>query len=282
MLTKGSLMNADKLLVTVAPCVPPYVARGLPGLDLSPQAIAAEVVRSHESGACLAHLHVWDEAGNPTEDLAALELTVRLIRERCDIIIEGSTGGIGGLSAEQRSVVLRVDVELASLNMGSVNYDRGVYVNSPEDIEYWAKEMRRGHIKPDMSIFEAGMISNSLALIDRGVVEPPFLYGFVLGQQGAMAASPRNLVFLAESLPAGSLWSVFGHGGADLQMAGLAMSMGGHVRAGFEDNPYFRPGELARSNAQLVERLVGLAKTLGREVATPAEARAALGLASRS
>lgn len=268
----------DKLLVTVAPSIPPYMAAGIPDLDLSPEGIAAEVVRACNAGANMVHLHVWDERGQPTQDLEAFVRTISLIREGCDIIIEGSTGGVNELSAADRSVSLQTDIELASLNPGSVNYDKGVYVNSPDDIAYWVQEMHHRGIKPDIAIFEAGMITNSLIWADKGWLEAPFLFSFVLGQEGALPATPKNLLFLSESIPANSHWCTVGHGGHDLRMSLLALGMGGHVRAGFEDNAYFRPGELAKSNAQLIERLVDLARTVGREIATPAEARAMLGL----
>jgi 3-keto-5-aminohexanoate cleavage enzyme len=271
-------MMEDKLLVTVAPSIPPYMAKDVPDLDLSPEGIADEVVRAYNAGANVVHLHVWDEQGQPTLELATFEKTLRLIKERCDIIIEGSTGGVNELTPAERSVSLQADIEMASLNPGSVNYDQGVYINSPEDIDYWVQEMHRRRIKPDIAIFEAGMIANSVTYVEKGLIEPPYLFGFVLGQHGAMPATPKNLLYLSESIPAGSVWGVVGHGGYDLQMSVLAMNMGGHVRAGFEDNPYYRPGELASSNGQLVERLVRIAREIGREIATPAEARQMLGL----
>jgi 3-keto-5-aminohexanoate cleavage enzyme len=272
----------DKLLMMVAPCIPPYMARDIPGLDLSPEGISEEVVRATNAGANVVHLHVWDERGQPTTELAAFERTIRLIRERCDIIIEGSTGGVNDLSPAERSVSLQADVEMASLNPGSVNYDQGVYVNAPSDIEYWVQEMRRRRIKPDVAIFDVGMVANSRRLAEEGWIEPPFLFSFVLGQVGAMPATPKNLLFLSETVPDSSFWAVAGHGGHDLRMSSLAMHMGGHARAGFEDNAYYRPGELATSNAQLIERLVRIAREIGREIASPAEARALLELPPRA
>jgi 3-keto-5-aminohexanoate cleavage enzyme len=272
----------DKLLITVAPSIPPYMAEGIPGLDLSPQSIAAEVLRAYDAGATIAHLHVWDENGRPTTELEVFRRTIHQIRERCDIIIEGSTGGLNELNAAERSVSLQAEIEMASLNPGSVNYDSGVYVNSPDDIAYWAQEMCRRKIKPNLAIFEAGMIANSMRLADEEWIEPPFLFTFVLGQVGAIPASPKNLLFLSEMVPTGSVWSVAGHGAHDLPMASLAIHMGGHARAGFEDNPFYRPGELATSNAQLIERLVRIAREIGREVASPTEARAILGLSPHS
>jgi 3-keto-5-aminohexanoate cleavage enzyme len=271
-------MKTDPLLITVAPCIPPYMRQDFPELDLSPEGVTDEVVRAWNSGANMVHLHVWDAQGQPTMEIAAFRRTVHLIRQRCDIIIEGSTGGINDLSAAQRCVALQTEVELASLNPGSVNYDQGVYVNTPQDIHYWAGEMQRRQIKPDISIFETGWIANALKLIEAGMFKPPFLFGFILGQPGAIPATPKNLLYLSETIPTGSLWGVIGHHGHDLWTSTMAMTMGGHARAGFEDNPYYRPGEPAKSNAQLIERLVRIARELGREPATPTEARGLLGL----
>jgi 3-keto-5-aminohexanoate cleavage enzyme len=254
------------------------MAEHIPNLDLSPTGIADEVVQAYNAGANIVHLHVWDEQGQPTTELTFFEHTIRLIRERCDIIIEGSTGGVNELSAAERSISLQANIEMASLNPGSVNYNQGVYVNLPADIAYWAQEMQRRRIKPDIAIFEVGMIANGLELAQEGWFEPPLLFTFVLGQQGAMPATPRNLLMLSETIPTDARWCVAGHNGHDLQMSVLAMCMGGHVRTGFEDNVYYRPGELGQSNAQMIERLVWMGGELGRDVATPTEARTMLGL----
>jgi 3-keto-5-aminohexanoate cleavage enzyme len=272
------MSTADKLLVVVAPCIPPYMAVDVPGLDLSPEGIAGEVVRAHNAGANAVHLHVWDEHGRPTTDLIAFERTLRLIRERCDMVIEGSTGGMNELSPAERSVSMQADIEMASLNPGSINYDQGVYVNSPSDIAYWAQEMHRRRIKPDVAIFDVAMVATATRLAEQGWIEPPYLFSFVLGQEGALPATARNMVYLKDTIPAGSLWCAAGHGGNDLRMSVLAMCMGGHVRAGFEDNAYYIPGERATSSAQLIERLVRIAREVGRELATPDEAREILGL----
>ncbi len=270
-------MTAD-LLVMVAPSIPPYMARNLPGLDLSPRAIAQEVVRAHHAGANIAHLHVWDERGNPTTDLSAFRETIRLIREQCDIIIEGSTGGINSLSAAERCVSLQADVEMASLNPGSVNYDAGVYINSPDDIRYWAAEMKQRGIKADNAVFEPGMIANTLALVEHNLLTHPLLFTFVLGQHGALPATPKNLFFLSELLPADAFFMTAAHDGQDFRFNVLSLTLGGHVRAGFEDNPYFQDGEPAVSNAQLIERVVAAARQLGREPASPQRAREMLRL----
>jgi 3-keto-5-aminohexanoate cleavage enzyme len=268
----------EKLLVIVAPCAAHHVAQDIPNLDLSPEGIADEVVRAYNAGANGVHLHVIDEHGQPTVDLAAFERTVQLIRQRCDIIIEGSTGGEGDLTPPERAVALRADIEMATLNCGSVNFQRRVFVNSPSDIAYWAQEMKRRAVKPDMIIFDSAMIASTQALAEEGWIEPPYLYTFLLGEPGTLPGTPKNLLFLSEAIPPRSLWFALGHGRHDVTMATLAIASGGHVRAGLEDNAYYRPGELAVTNAQLIERLVRVAQEVGRVIATPTEAREMLGL----
>ena len=270
----------DKLIITVAPCVPPAHFDDISGLQLTPEAIADEVYRAYNAGATLAHLHVLDEQGYPTKNLTAFRHTLELIRERCDIILEGSTGGVGSLSRAERCVSLGTSIELASLNPGSVNYDAGVYVNSPDDIDYWVREMHARHIKPDIAIFETGMIANAMRYAEEGLIEQPYLFSFVLGQVGALPATTKNLLHLVESIPPGSIWSVLGHGGYDLWASAMAILMGGHARAGFEDNVFYRPGERAKSNAYLVDRLVRVAKEVGRPIANVVEARSMLALTS--
>jgi 3-keto-5-aminohexanoate cleavage enzyme len=267
-----------KMIITVAPCAPASHLQVYSDLPRSPEQIAAEVVRAHAAGAAIAHLHVWDEEGAATQDLSAFHRTLALIRERCDIIIEGSTGGLTGFSAADRSVALQTDIELASLNPGSVNYDQGVYINSPQDIDYWVHEMQRKGIKPDVAIFEAGMIENTLHYVRAGLIAEPLLFNFVLGQKGALPATARHLMFLIETVPEDALWVVTGHGGHDLQGALWAIALGGHPRAGYEDNIFYRPGERASSNAQLIERIVRIGREAGREIASPAEARQILNL----
>jgi 3-keto-5-aminohexanoate cleavage enzyme len=206
-------------------------------------------------------------------ELDAFNQTLELIRARCDIIIEGSTGGMNTLTVDERCVSLDADIELASLNPGSVNYAEGVYINSPQDVNYWTEKMYKRSVKPDMAIFETGMIATCERLAAHGLIASPMLFTFVMGLVGAIPAGPKNLLFLSETVPPGSLWAIAGYNGADLPMSALAMNMGGHVRAGFEDNAFYRPGERATSNAQLIERLVRMAREIGREPATPDEAR---------
>jgi 3-keto-5-aminohexanoate cleavage enzyme len=160
---------------------------------------------------------------------------------------------------------------------GSMNFPDRVYANPFPVIERLAATMKEAGTKPELEIFEAGMIANALTLVDKGLLLPPLHFGFVLGNQGTLPASPRNLLFLGESIPPGSTWSVAAVGRWQLPMAALAIVVGGHVRVGLEDNIYYRKGELA-TNEQLVARVARIAAELGRPVATPDEAREILGL----
>ena len=268
----------DKLIITVAPDAPLAQLDTCPELPRTPAQIADEVVQAWGSGAAIAHLHVLDEEGHPTRDLASFRRTIARIRERSDIIIEGSTGGLTGFSAADRCVALQADVELASLNPGSVNFGQGVYINSPQDIEYWVGEMQRRSIKPSIAIFDVGMIENALRYVRRAMIAQPPFFNFVVGLAGAIPATARNLIFMMESLPPGALWQVTGHGGHDLQAALWAIAFNGHARAGYEDSIFYRPGERATSNAVLIDRIVRIAREAGRSVASPDKARAALGL----
>lgn len=270
----------DKLIITVAPCAPPSVLDGYADLPHTPEQIANEVVAAWQSGAAIAHLHVLDEAGRPTTELQAFRRTLHLIRDRCDIIIEGSTGGLTGFGAADRCVALQADIEIASLNPGSVNYDQGVYVNSPQDIDYWVRQMHERKVKPGIAIFELGMIENARRCARQGLIGEPLVFNIVLGQVGAIPATARNLMFLADSLPPGSIWEATGHSGHDLQAALWAVALGGHARAGYEDNIFYRPGERARSNATLIDRIVRIAREAEREIAAASEVRVALNLAS--
>lgn len=269
----------DEIILVVAPCPPNAYVESYADLPRTPEQIADEVVRSWQAGAALVHLHVLDEQGQPTQDLAAFRRTIALIRSRCDIIIEGSTGGTAPVSAADRSVALQTAIEMASLNPGSVNFAHLAYVNSPQDIEYWVGEMHRRAIKPDIAVFDSAWIANTIPYIEKGLIAQPAFYSLVLGQVGAVPATARHLNFLIESLPPGSFWGCAGHSGHDLQAAMWAIALGGQARAGFEDSVFYTPGQRATSNAQLIERLARIAREAGRTIVSPARARTLLGLA---
>jgi 3-keto-5-aminohexanoate cleavage enzyme len=268
----------DKIVLMVAPCATAHSLQMLPDLPHTPEQIADEVVGAWNAGTAICHLHVLDEQGKATQDLTAFARTIELIRRRCDIVIEGSTGGAIPFSAADRSVALNANVEMASLNPGSVNFEDVAYTNSPQDIQYWIKRMRERNIKPDIAVFDTSWIANAIPYIEQGLIARPAFFSLVVGQIGAIPATTRHAQFLIDSLPAGSYWGMAGHNGHDLEAAVWAIALGGQSRAGFEDNPFYAPGRRASSNAELIDRLARIARESGREIASPTEARRLLGL----
>jgi 3-keto-5-aminohexanoate cleavage enzyme len=267
-----------KVIVAVAPVGkairPPSVN------PLAPEAVADEVVACSRAGASFVHLHVRDDKGNQTEDLTHFSKTLDLIRESSDIIIQGSTGGLSSLSLEERCVSLNDPrVEVASLNMGSVNFSEDVYINRLPDIRYWARRMQEANVIPELEIFEAGMLTAVAKLLDEQLLKPPFSFGFCLGFHYALPADPASLLFLKSSLPQIAPWGVVHESMQDFSLLAAALAMGAAgVRVGFEDSVYYAPGKAARTNAELVEKIVVLVRQLGYEPATAEEARHLLGL----
>jgi len=272
-----------KVVITVAPVSHPgtEVPAGSRN-PLSPEEIAEEVTRCARAGAAMVHLHVRDALGLPTHDLRIFSRTLDLIAEGSDLIIQGSTGGLSTLTVEERSVCLEESrVEVASLNMGSVNFGDTVYVNTLPEIRYWAGRMKERRVLPEMEIFDLSMVGTCGRLASEGLLPQPLHYNFCLGQglASALPATPRNLVYLTSLMVPGSHWGLNHDRMPGLAMLGCALLMGATVvRVGFEDSFYSGPGKQAASNAELVEALVTLVRKLGMEPASPDEARELMGL----
>ncbi len=272
------MSQLDKLIITVATTGAVTTRKDTPYLPITPKEIADEVYEAWKAGASVAHIHVRDAEGNPSMNFDTFKETVERIKEKCDIIINLTTSGGLNLKEEERLAVCELRPDLASFNAGSVNFGSAVFLNPPDFLEKLAKKMNEYQVKPEIEIFESGMINNTLRLAKQGLLKPPFHFQFVLGVPGGMAATPKNLLHLVESIPAGSTWSTIGIGRHQLTMNTMGILMGGHVRVGMEDNVYYKAGELAKTNAQFVDRIVRLAHELGREVATVQEARQILSL----
>ena len=268
-----------KIIVAVAPTgkktAPPSVN------PLKPEDVARQVIDCERAGASMVHMHVRDKKGEQTEDLTDFSTTLDLIRESCDIIIQGSTGGLTDLTLEQRCVALNDPrVETASLNMGSINFDEDVYVNRMPDIRYWARRMAETRVAPELEIFAAGMLPAYMKLVAEGELKPPYSIGFCLGVRWALPANPETLFFMKTLLPEKNVpWGVIPAGMHDFALLAAAIGMGASVvRVGFEDSTFFAPGKAARSNDELVEKIVSLIHQIGYEVATCEEARQILGI----
>ncbi len=274
-------MTNDKVILSVATTGSWPAKAQNPALPVTPEEIAQAAVESWREGAAIVHVHVRDDSGTMTCDPARFRRVKELIRAQgCDILLNYTTsGGAGRVDETERFNSLETGPELASLDAGSMNFNERVFLNPPAFLEELARRMAAANVKPEIEVFDSGMIGNALTLIERGLIKPPLWWQFVLGVKGGTPATARSLLHLVDGLPAGSLWSVCAVGSHQLPMNMLAIAMGGHARTGLEDNLYFRRGELAGSNAQLVARLARIARECGREPATTAEARQMLGLA---
>ncbi len=268
----------EKLIITAALTGNVPTREMTPHVPLTPAEIAADVRRCAEAGASLVHIHARDAEGRPTLDTAVFKETVRRIKnETPEVIIQLSTGARAGRDWEARANPVHLLPEMASFTTGSNNLPGIVYENAPDFLLFLAGVFKATGVKPEIEVFEAGMISNALFLQKKELLAPPLHFDFVLGAPGAMPATVRNLVFLADTLPPGSTWTVAGIGPAEIPLATAAIAMGGHVRVGIEDNLLLPDGTLA-TNAELVATVATIARTMGREVASPAEARQILSL----
>lgn len=267
-------------MITVAPVGATTTRKHSPYLPLSPKEIADSVYEAWQAGAAIAHLHVRDSEGHATADIDTFAETVDRIKSRCDIVINLTTAPKPTATDEERLRVCELNPELGSFDAGTMNFGQGssIFVNTFNFLEQLAVKMEQYNVKPEIEVFDAAMINNALLVANKGHMKPPYYFQFVLGVPGGLQATPKNLLFLTESIPEGSIWSAIGASKDQLAVNTMSIVMGGHVRVGMEDSVYYRKGELAASNAMFVERIVSLARTLGRDVATPDEARKILGL----
>jgi 3-keto-5-aminohexanoate cleavage enzyme len=268
----------EKLIITAALTGAEVTRDQQPALPISPQEIAFAAEECVKAGASIVHLHARNADGSATQDRDTYRKIITAIRERCDVIIQVSTGGAVGMTPTERLAPVTLAPEMATLSMGTVNFGDDVFMNHPADMEIFLRAMQEHGVKPELEIFDTGMITTVNRWVKKGVLQGPQHVDFVLGIPGGMAGTPQALLYMIEQLPSGSSWTVAGIGGAQLPLGTLAILLGGHVRVGFEDNVFYRKGELATSNAQLVARIARISLELNRPVATPDEARVILGL----
>lgn len=272
----------EKVIITVATTGAITPKELNPHIPLSPREIADDVYECWKAGAAIAHLHMRDENGAGTMDKARFAETVRLVRERCDIILNLTTSGaLDATEASRMAHIAELEPPMASFDAGTMNWAHTtVFMNPPLFLEKLGKLMLEHQIKPEIEVFDAGMLYNSLHYMKKGLIASPPHYQFVLGAAGGTAATVENLVYLKSLLPAECTWSAFGIGKEHLPILYAAIALGGHVRVGLEDNVYYAKGVLG-TNVQFVKRAVRLVKEANKEPATPAEARAILGLKNR-
>jgi 3-keto-5-aminohexanoate cleavage enzyme len=253
-------------------------------VPLTPEEIARDTYKSYKLGVSVVHVHARDEQGMPTYKREIFEDIFAKIKDKCpDIIICATTSGRVHPQVEHRAEVLETFPEMASLTVGSLNFPKYPSVNPLSTIKILAESMKEKHILPELEIFEAGFINTSIYLAKKGYLKPPLHFNMLLGSLGSIPGDMKDIVYLVESLPRKSTWSATGIGRFQTQINVAAILMGGHVRVGIEDSIYYnyRKKELA-TNENLVKRIVRIAEEIGRDVATPKQAREILGIAGKS
>lgn len=286
----------DKLIVTVAPTSNFHGKEANPALPFSPREVADAVHECWNEGASIVHMHGRDAAGLPTNDPAFFQEADRLIREKgCDIVLQHSMAPAnpmllgmkeGDVNDGIRTTTTTPPPEMASLEVAPSNIIANGKVYNMLWDRLWAQKtaqyLKDKGIKPEVEIYNNSDMDDLDYLIEQGVLTKPYYASFVLGMHKvnnqASRYSPRHLMHLVDLLPRDSLFSVLGIGPTEFQAATLSMLVGGNVRVGFEDNIYIERGKLAKSNAELVSKVVRIARELGREIASPAETREMLGI----
>jgi uncharacterized protein (DUF849 family) len=251
-----------------------------PALPVTPEEIAASAAGATDAGAAIVHVHLRDVEGLPTADLDVAHHVLGAIRERCDALVQLSTGVGLDVSFEDRARLVEARPVMATLNVCSMTFGTGEFHNPPAGVRRLAQRMRELGVKPELEIYDSGHLDVALRLLEDGLLVEPLQFSIVLGVRGGMAATPQNLMSLVDRMPETAVWQVVAIGRANLPITAIALALGANARTGMEDTLQVRRGEPARSNAQLVERLARIAAALERPVNTPAQAAVALGIES--
>ncbi|HEY4243672.1 MAG TPA: 3-keto-5-aminohexanoate cleavage protein [Kofleriaceae bacterium] len=276
---------SDKVILSCALTGAVTTKAHCPAIPYTPVEIAEEAKRAYDAGAAVVHIHARNDDGSPTWSKDTFAAIMRETAARCPVLINWSTGGAGPMQERVSHLALRPAI--AALNMGSMNYAKWnakkqqfafnfVFANSFDDIVGFARAMKEHQIKPEMECFDVGHTNSHRVLADMGLLEAPYHFSFIMGVLGGIPASARHLAFQAEQVPAGSRWKVIGISREQWPLAMAALSLGGDVRVGLEDNFYLPNGEMASSNGALVEAAAQLVRLSGRSVASVDEAKAIL------
>jgi Uncharacterized conserved protein len=275
----------DKLIITAAICGAEVTKAQNPAVPYTVEEIAREAKSAVDAGAAIVHLHVREDDGTPTQNHKRFQECEEAIYKLCpDVILIPSTGGAVGMTPDERldSTNTTPIPEMATLDCGTCNFGDDIFDNTMPTMRAFGKRMLEKGIKPEYECFEMGHLDTILTMARKGEVPgAPMQFNFVLGVPGCTPATPENLAWLVKNIPAGSTWTATGIGRHAFTLAACAIVMGGNVRVGFEDNLNLAKGVPAKSNGELVAKVVRLANELGRGIATSAEARQILGLKPR-
>ena len=270
-----------EVIVTVATTGGLHGKEANPNLPEQPEEVVADLKECREAGASVVHLHARDEEGEDTKDVSRFqELRDRIAEELPEMIVCFTSGGRQSREERIRPVIETDPTpDLGTIDLGPMNFGESrTSVNPREQNVEFARLMAENDVKPELEVFHHGQFSEMEHLIDQGLLETPYWCTLILGMQTGTPARPHNLVNYVDNLPDGSEWQCLAIGRHQLPLTTMAMTMGAHVRVGLEDNVYYRRGELAESNAQLVRRTVRIAEELERPIASPDRAREIIGL----
>lgn len=299
----------EKLIITASITGAATVPSLTPYLPITTEQIADSAIDAADASAAIVHIHARrPEDGYPSSDPKLFREILARIKEKSDVVVCITTGGSVLMTVEERAATIPIfKPEMCSFNLGSINFALHtalptikefrypwekeylemskdfVFKNTFKDFEYLCEVIKENETKPELEIYDVGHLYNLDYLVRNKMLSPPFHLQFVMGVLGAIRGIPEDLTYLktkSENLfgKENFTWSVIGVGAAEINLSTMAIHMGGHVRVGLEDNIYIKKGVLAKSNAQLVEKVVQLAGILNRDVAAPDDARRILGL----
>lgn len=279
----------DKVVVTAALTGVAATRKQCPAIPYTPAEIGEEAKRAYEAGASVVHIHAREDDGSPSHRVEVYGAIMQEVRKRSPVIINFSTGAVEIPREERIRHITDLRPEIGALNMGSMNYAKynnqkkafvfnWVFENSFETIQFFLKHMMESGVKPELECFDTGHCWNISPFIDMGLMQGKLQFSFILGVLGGIPATAKNLANMAEQIPVGSDWEVIGISHVQWLLIAAALSLGGNIRVGLEDNFYVSPGVMAKSNGDLVEKAVRMARDTGREPATVEEARKILGL----
>lgn len=251
-----------------------------PALPTSPEEIAKAAAGAHAAGAAIVHVHLRDEQGRPTADLDIARRTVGLIEDSCPVLIQLSTGVGLEVPFAEREALIEARPRMATLNVCSMTFGAGEFRNPPDGVRRLASRMRELNVKPELEIYDTGHLDVALALHSEGLLADPLQFSIVLGVRGGAPATAESLLAMVSRIPEGAVWQVIGIGRANLELTTVGLALGGNARTGMEDTLMLRRGVAVNSNAELVERLVRIARAIEREPAGTEEAERMLSLPS--
>ena len=275
------LNDKNKVIVTASLTGAVTTKENNPNLPTQPEEIAKSALACWNAAASAVHIHVRDDDDKASMRFDKFKETVDMIRAaNCPLLLNLTSSGGQGFSWEERIKPFKeLKPEMASFDAGTMNWlNSVVFMNEPEFLELCGKEMIAAGVKPEIEIFDIGMLNTAKYYIKKGIIQEPAHFQLCLGAAGGMEATAENLIYLVNHLPEKCTWSAFGIGRGANEIMMTALAIGGNIRVGLEDNVFYNAGALAESNEQFVGRVVRIAKEIGKTVATPDEAKAILGV----